>query len=314
LNVDNEDDEDDDEDYDPEEDDGTMQIPPSVYRRILALKELQDAREVVQERYRRERAELEAKFRQEYEPLFIKRADIVAGRLDVQKPEPAPESEGADAEEEGDDVMGIPQFWLMVLLHNESVVDLITQDDVPALEYLVDITCEDKVDLTGFRLDFHFAPNPFFKNEVLSKAYDMASIVDHAEPVLEKVTGTSIDWKPEHCLTMREVKRGGKVRVVKRPSFFNFFDTPIMMTPEEQAQNQELLKMHLTYETDYEYALIFRNHLVPEAVLWFTGEAQQDEDDEEYYEEEEEEEEDLEDDEDEDAEMGPPGQSGDQAA
>ena len=42
---------------------------------------------------------------------------------------------------------------------------------------------------------------------------------------------------------------------------------------------------------DYEVARIFRNHLIPNAVLWFTGEAVSEDDDEVEDDEEEEEEE-----------------------
>ena len=41
---------------------------------------------------------------------------------------------------------------------------------------------------------------------------------------------------------------------------------------------------------DYEVARIFRNHLIPNAVLWFTGEAVSEDDDEVEDDEEEEEE------------------------
>ncbi|CAN0258991.1 unnamed protein product, partial [Hapterophycus canaliculatus] len=45
---------------------------------------------------------------------------------------------------------------------------------------------------------------------------------------------------------------------------------------------------NFSFDMDYEVARIFRNHLIPNAVLWFTGEAisDGDEDDEETDEEE----------------------------
>jgi hypothetical protein len=47
----------------------------------------QEKREQIMEQYRAERAVLENKFNAMYAPLFEKRADIVAGRLDVKAAE-----------------------------------------------------------------------------------------------------------------------------------------------------------------------------------------------------------------------------------
>lgn len=63
----------------------------------------------------------------------------------------------------------------------------ITGRDLQALAYLRDIKCV-KIDdgNKGFKLDFYFDSNHFFKNSVLTKTYHM---VDEDVPVLKKAIG-----------------------------------------------------------------------------------------------------------------------------
>lgn len=73
----------------------------------------------------------------------------------------------------------------------------IQEHDEEALGYLKDITWSrvevpkdddaQKGDASkGFKLDFFFNPNPYFKNSILTKTYYM---IDEEEPILEKATG-----------------------------------------------------------------------------------------------------------------------------
>ena len=39
-------------------------------------------------------------------------------------------------------ITGCPQFWILAMGHNEAISETILEDDVDALEYLYDITCE----------------------------------------------------------------------------------------------------------------------------------------------------------------------------
>ena len=41
----------------------------------------------------------------------------------------------------------------------------------------------------GFKLEFHFSPNPFFSNSVLSKSYDIPNMLEDSEPTLNGVEG-----------------------------------------------------------------------------------------------------------------------------
>lgn len=62
----------------------------------------------------------------------------------------------------------------------------IQERDEAALKYLKDIKWSRVEDPKGFKLDFFFDTNPFFKNSVLSKTYHM---VDEDDPILEKAIG-----------------------------------------------------------------------------------------------------------------------------
>ena len=62
----------------------------------------------------------------------------------------------------------------------------ITERDEGALKYLKDIKwCRIEVP-KGFKLDFFFDTNPYFKNSVLTKTYHM---IDDDDPILEKAIG-----------------------------------------------------------------------------------------------------------------------------
>jgi hypothetical protein len=52
------------------------------------------------------------------------------------------------------------------LANHPAIGDIITEEDIPALEALADIKCEYNEDYTSFTLLFYFNENPFFSNQV----------------------------------------------------------------------------------------------------------------------------------------------------
>ena len=64
------------------------------------------------------------------------------------------------------DVKGVPQFWLQALGNHPLIADLMQEEDVAALEFLRDISVVYNETYTNFSLQFKFAENPFFSNEV----------------------------------------------------------------------------------------------------------------------------------------------------
>lgn len=137
----------------------------------------------------------------------------------------------------------------------------ISERDEEALKYLRDIKWCRIDNPKGFKLDFFFDTNPFFKNSVLTKVYHM---IDDEEPILEKAIGyklsfnlqhlhslyvsslvlmlcyillyrTEIEWYPGKCLThkilKKKPKKGSKnakpiTKTENCDSFFNFFSPP----------------------------------------------------------------------------------------
>jgi len=143
------------------------------------------------------------------------------------------------------------------------------------------------------------------------------SLLDDKAPALSDCQGCDITWKASKDLTVTEVKKKqkaksgrnkGQVRTVTksvpRPSFFHYFGPP--MTDEEEAEfeegaDEETEQVKLSMEEDYDIGHSIRTSLIPEAVLWYTGEAIEEEsDDEEEEDEEDEDEDDDEEDEDDD--------------
>jgi nucleosome assembly protein 1-like 1 len=88
-----------------------------------------------------------------------------------------------------------------------------------------------------------------------------------------------------------------QVRVITKtapkPSFFHYFSDPRGNDEDEEDEEEEegdekKNEFQLTIDEDYECAHTFRTEIIPDAVLWFTGEAGMDEGDYEGEEDDEE--------------------------
>jgi len=120
-------------------------------------------------------------------------------------------------------------------------------------------------------------------------------LLDENFPNLESATGTEINWKPGKNLLETEVekkqkaksgKRKGETRVIKvkkqQESFFHFFSDPKESEEDDEEEDEEKERedFRFDFEEDYEIAHAIRTSLLPEAVLWYTGENVEDFDDE----------------------------------
>lgn len=178
---------------------------------------------------------------------------------------------------------GIPGFWLGAMKNCEMLEAELFERDEKALKFLTDVTVEfvDGDALKGFTLTFHFAPNPFFDNAVLTKTFVMDQ--DDDEPdTIDKMVGCAINWKsPEQKLTCvlkqkkQRHKSGGGVRVVTReeqcPSFFHFFST--VEEPQSDADEEELDEYSDRMNTDSTIGAAFRSQLIPRAVYYYNAKA-----------------------------------------
>jgi len=252
---------------------------------------------------------LEKKYRLKRLPFYEQRRKIISGEVEVES---APAEEGAPAEaqaQEESDIKGIPGFWFQALGNHPVTGDFMTEEDAPALGALDDIKIEYDETYTSFVLTFEFKENAFFTNTVLTKKYTLTDILDESSPQLIDVEGSVIDWKEGKNLTVKEIKKKqkakagknkGQIRTITRnvpkPSFFHFFATPKSNEEdheEEEEEEADKERITLNEEEDFEIAHVIRTAILPNAILWYTGEAR--EDDYDFGEEEDDEEGDEED-------------------
>jgi nucleosome assembly protein 1-like 1 len=286
-----------DEDDEEESQDFMALIPPRVRARVNHCKKLNQKRDTLMEGYLKERAALEQTYQRLCQPLYEERAKVIRGDLD-EEIQPTDEAAVDDASKGTEDptqdeeedaeaqaLVGIPEFWTCAMANIETIEELITERDNECLLFLTNITCTDFESGQGFRLDFEFAPqNPYFTNKRLTKIYDIPNLLLDDEPILRNVTGTTIDWKPNQCLTYTTIskkqrskggKRAGQIRTVQRQekvdSFFHFFCPPSIPNLGDMDE-EEADALEEAFDFDYDVAQSFRSHIIPKAVLWFTGE------------------------------------------
>ncbi|KAM0885732.1 hypothetical protein ACQ4PT_030141 [Festuca glaucescens] len=192
---------------------------------VERLRDIQGKHDELEKKFFEERGSLEAKYQKLYEPLYSKRLKILTGVGEVQGITQS--CDGTPAKQE--EGKGVPDFWLNAMIINEILGEEIQERDEEALKYLKDIKWCRIVDPKGFKLEFFFDTNPFFKNSVLAKTYH---IDEEDEPILEKAIGTEIDWCRGKCLTQnvlkKKPKKGSKntkpITIVEDcESFFKFF-------------------------------------------------------------------------------------------
>uniref|UniRef100_A0AAV1THC5 Nucleosome assembly protein n=1 Tax=Peronospora matthiolae TaxID=2874970 RepID=A0AAV1THC5_9STRA len=265
------------EDQDEEEDE-LAKLPKKVLLRLEALRELQEAQAEVEEKFEKERKLLELKYEKLYQPFYQQRADIVSGVKEVDAVVAASTEE---EEEEEEEVKGVPGFWLRAFMNHSALADLIQERDLPAFEFLKDVRSVSHESDNGFELTFEFVDNPFFSNKTLTKEYDIGDASEQGEAVLRNVKGTVIEWREGQnlCEVTKKVKqraKGGKSgsRVVSRTepceSFFQFF-APVEMPSEEDDEDSEMIMRQLS--DDFEIGFTIHETIIPQALLWFTGEA-----------------------------------------
>jgi len=305
-------------------------LPAPVKRRIKALKKLQLEATHIEAKFYEEVHELECKYHQMYIPLYEKRSTVVQGQYEPNdeecdfpsddekdedlsneiktkvKIEDVTETKEPATEEEKNkaNANGIPDFWLTIFKNVAILSEMVQEHDEPILKHLIDVKVQFlKADPMGFVLEFHFSPNEYFTNSVLTKVYEMKCVPDETDPFsfegpeIYKCKGCTIDWKKNKNVTVKTIKKKQKhksrgsvrtiTKTIQNDSFFNFFSPPVM--PEDpDAEVDEDTQSLLT--SDFEIGHYIRERIVPKAVLYFTGEAL-DEDEEEDFDEEEEEEE-----------------------
>ncbi|KAL5757513.1 hypothetical protein ACOSP7_020124 [Xanthoceras sorbifolium] len=254
-------------------------LSPNARKRVEVLGQIQSQCEEVEKKYFEERSALEAKYEKLYEPYYSKRCEIVNGIVEVEGV-----VDGDVTKEEDDKATkekGVPNFWLTAMKTNEALAKEISERDKGALKYLQDIKWCRIDDPKGFKLEFLFDPNPYFKNSVLTKTYPMSD--DYFVAIPEKAIGTPIEWYPGKCLTQELVEKRWVLKSMETEeceSFFNFFKAPAV--PKEDYDYGYDMDEGYRYgvEDDFTICSIFHDEIIPRAISWFMGEAVSDSDDE----------------------------------
>jgi len=272
-------------------------LPKSVKDRVKALKTLQVKSISVEAEFYAKVHNLEKEFEQKFSKIFDERRKLVVGDREPTADETKTALIHGASEEEikemdaksqpENDEKGIPDFWLVTLKSADTVGEMIQECDEPVLKHLIDVNSTVELEPPGFTLYFHFSENPYFKNNILKKQYslkltpELEEPYDYDGPSVESCTGDKIDWHDGKDITKKVIKKKQKkganagkflTKTVKADSFFNFFDPP---TVNEDAQNEEDEdeETHEVLRADYEIGQIIRDHVIPRAVLFYTGEA-----------------------------------------
>lgn len=297
------------------------ELPPEVLRRVKALKNIQLSNIKHEVEYYKELHQLDLKYQKIYDENNLKRKQIYLGEYEPSDLECEWVDKDGDEEDVSkdfaklkvkpskDSVKGIPDFWLTVFQNaNEGVLHgTIEAIDEPILKYLEDVTVALPETNDGFTINFHFAPNDFFTNSVLFKEYKLRNDYDREDPLdfdgpeVIKSISCKIDWKsgknPGIKIIKQKVKPKGKgkggpkmvTKEEKRDTFFNYFKSH-EKTNNVDDDDEELAMLN----EDFDIGINIKEKLIPKAVLYFTGEADDslDLDDEEFDDEDD----DLEDD------------------
>ncbi|KAK6109957.1 Nucleosome assembly protein (NAP) family protein [Brugia pahangi] len=286
--------------YDVEGKEFISALPKSIKRRVQALKKLQVEGINVEAHFYERVHQLEVEFAPMFNALHVKRKAIITGTyeptddetnypiLHGYTKEEIEQMEKASAPEPNHPTKGVPNFWLHLLKNVDHVCEMIHEHDEPVLQHLIDITCDVQTNPDSYTLTFHFEPNEYFTQTELKKFYtlqvapDEDDIFDYDGPVIISAKGTEIDWKEGKNVTKKIIKKKQKkggaagrfiTKTVKADSFFNFFDPPLMENKNETSGNDDDIETQELLQADFEIGQLFRDQIVPRAVLFYTKEA-----------------------------------------
>jgi Nucleosome assembly protein (NAP) len=189
-------------------------LPENIHKRINALKNIHlDVQRIEQDMYGKLFL-IEAEHHKKMATLLRKRAQIIAGTYEptVQESEFSLKEGGDEKPETGpaNDQKGVPDFWLDIFLHSAHTAQMLNEEDVEAIKFLVDVRCVYSEQPLGFTLEFEFKENPFFTNTVLTRSYVFGTEVSREEMYVSsglapKTTeGCQINWKEGKDTTKKE--------------------------------------------------------------------------------------------------------------
>lgn len=290
-------------------------LPPNMKKRLNALKNLQMDYLNIETKFFKEVYELEKKYQKQFEPLLEKRAQIVNGEVEptaaegefnveVEEDEEMAEKmksllseSNAEVPKYPEDAKGLPDFWYHVLKNTEIIWQMVQPHDEELIKKLKDIKLVYPESGMSFKFEFHFEPNEFFTDTVLTKEYFLKSELEQGNPFdydgteIYKCTGCKINWNKGKDLTVKTIskkqkhKSRGAVRTVMKQvpndSFFNFFNPP---TVPEDADDMDVETENIL-DSDFQIGHYIRARVITRAVLIYAGILPDEDEDEEEEEE-----------------------------
>ncbi|XP_054726819.1 nucleosome assembly protein 1-like 1 [Anastrepha obliqua] len=155
-------------------------------------------------------------------------------------------------------------FWLRVL--KASYTEFISKKDEEILMYLTDIRAKlYNEPIVKFVIEFHFEPNAFFSNRILTKTYFLNCLPDVDDPLsydgaeIYKCEGCKIDWKQSNSEKDKKAYT----------SFFDFFNPP---TLPDDTEDPNYCDINAILQNDFELGFYLKERVIPKAVMFFTGE------------------------------------------
>lgn len=318
--------------------DGKKVLPLWMKNKVYALKNLQLKHLDLENKFFEDLQSLERKYMTMYQPLYDERRKIINGEREPTEEESKwnYEDENVYKGDEKTEAKGLPGFWLEIFKTSPQLGTLIAEHDEPILEHLRDIKIisSDQKPL-GYTLEFHFDENEYFTDKVLTKTYEILGEKDEKRPflissnILYKIRGCDINWKEDKDVTVKMTKTkqkgktSGQTRTVnkeeKQDSFFNFFKTPNedgikpsikkLLNKDEKKEekslnedNEEEMSDEIDdlFDIDFNIGQVLKEDIVPKAVLFYTGELNDDFDMDDEFDLDDDDEDDEDDDEDDD--------------
>ena len=275
----------------------------NLKKKLVAIKKLVCERMSLEKDFKKEHNKLDYKYEQLYKPFYERRQKIIEGE---EKPDFEKIREKLaelkineeEAKKEKEDEKGIPEFWYKVLLNNQDI--MLNERDKDVLKKLKLIKCTPEEN-GNFSLEFFFEPNDYFTNEVLKREFILDEDCD-----IKEIKSDEIQWKSEAMNTTIEIKqkkvknkRTKQVKTItkkeKIPSFFSsfkHFEKKEGENKEEKDEEDEDEEgEELTIDDEYDMALQYKEEIIPYAIEYYLGIADDGEDLPEEDEEDEEEEE-----------------------
>ena len=274
----------------------------NLKKKLVAIKKLVCERMSLEKDFKKEHNKLDYKYEQLYKPFYERRQKIIEGE---EKPDFEKIREKLaelkineeEAKKEKEDEKGIPEFWYKVLLNNQDI--MLNERDKEVLKKLKLIKCTPEEN-GNFSLEFFFEPNDYFTNEVLKREFILDEDCD-----IKEIKSDEIQWKSDAMNTTIEIKqkkvknkRTKQVKTItkkeKIPSFFSsfkHFEKKEGENKEEKDEEDEDEEgEELTIDDEYDMALQYKEEIIPYAIEYYLGIADDGDDLPEEDEEDEEEE------------------------